>query len=87
MTTQQIITLVGMYEQTLKLIKSERAEYSLHNPSHAQALGHAVHMCSQIKGLVAEKKIDKAHRWLGFLQGILWTQGIFSIDEMRAHNR
>jgi hypothetical protein len=27
----------------------------------------------------------KAHRWLGFVQGVLWTQGIYTIDELRAH--
>ena len=86
MNAAQIITIIDNYQKTLKLLKPQRAPYDLRNPSHAEALGHAVHMCDQIKGLVAEKKLDKAHRWLGFLQGILWTQGIFTIDEMRAHN-
>ena len=30
---------------------------------------------------------DKSSRWVGFMQGVLWAQGVFSIDEMRAHVR
>lgn len=31
-------------------------------------------------------KIEKLMRWLGFMQGVLWSKGIYSIDELRAHN-
>ena len=30
---------------------------------------------------------DKANRWLGFVQGVLFCKGIFTIDQMREHNR
>jgi hypothetical protein len=33
------------------------------------------------------KNGEKAHRWLGFVQGVLWTQGIFTIDQLRDDNR
>jgi methionine salvage enolase-phosphatase E1 len=29
---------------------------------------------------------EKVMRWLGFLQGALWVKGIYTIDELRAHN-
>ena len=29
----------------------------------------------------------KANRWLGFIQGVLWEHHIFTIDNMRDHNR
>ena|SRR5579859_7755930 len=29
------------------------------------------------------EQVDKAHRWLGFLQGVFWASGEFSIDELR----
>lgn len=31
--------------------------------------------------------LAKLHRWLGFVQGVMWTTGIYSIDELRAHTR
>lgn len=30
---------------------------------------------------------DKANRWLGFLQGVFWKNGTYSIDQLRAHMR
>lgn len=29
----------------------------------------------------------KAFRWLGFLQGILWCQAIFTLEDLKSHNR
>jgi len=31
--------------------------------------------------------LEKAMRWLGFIQGVLWSTGTRSIDEMREDNR
>ena len=30
-------------------------------------------------------KWDKYNRWLGFVQGVLWVSGIYTIDQMREH--
>lgn len=29
----------------------------------------------------------KLNRWLGFMQGVLWAHGIYSLDDLRTHNR
>jgi hypothetical protein len=36
---------------------------------------------------VNENRIEKACRWLGFIQGCLWTNGIYSIEELKNHNK
>lgn len=28
----------------------------------------------------------KFFRWLGFMQGVMWSQGDFTLDDMRGHN-
>jgi hypothetical protein len=33
------------------------------------------------------QKREKLMRWLGFLQGVLFAFGIYTVDEMRAHNK
>jgi hypothetical protein len=30
---------------------------------------------------------EKAHRWLGFIQGVLWLSGVFTLDELKEHSR
>jgi len=48
---------------------------------------HLRWMCQEIPKIIAEDKMDKANRWLGFLQGGLWATNLKTIDEMRDDNR
>ena len=51
-------------------------------------LEHTRWMCRQIADdFVANDKIEKANRWLGFIQGVLWIEGIFTIAQLREHSR
>lgn len=47
---------------------------------------HALYCCSQIREFIASGHLEKAHRWLGFVQGVLWVSGLYSIEELREHN-
>jgi hypothetical protein len=55
-------------------------------PSMSQMVKHArwmmVYMLEH-----PEMEEDKANRWFGFLQGMLWAAGLFSISELKEHNR
>jgi hypothetical protein len=33
-----------------------------------------------------EERMDKVFRWLGFMQGVLWTLDVYTLDELKAHN-
>jgi hypothetical protein len=48
-------------------------------------LRHVLWMCEKGKRL-AGINADKANRWLGFVQGFMWTAGISTILEMRQLN-
>ena len=49
-------------------------------------LKHLHWMCVQIREFVDADRIDKAFRWLGFLQGAFWVLGIYSIEEAKKDN-
>lgn len=34
----------------------------------------------------ARSKREKAHRWLGFIQGVLWLSGVYTLDELKEHS-
>ena len=53
----------------------------------AEALEHARWMLGEISRFVQIGKIEKACRWLGFVQGIFWVTGIRLIKQMRDDNR
>jgi hypothetical protein len=36
---------------------------------------------------VSEDKIEKAMRWLGFVQGVLWVCGVYTLEQLKADNR
>jgi hypothetical protein len=50
------------------------------------SMGHVVWMCGQVLEFVDTQRMAKANRWIGFIQGVLWSKGIMTIDQMRKHN-
>lgn len=51
-----------------------------------KVLLHTMWMCKQGTAFVDEGDVEKAMRWLGFVQGMLFYTGHYTIDEMRAHS-
>jgi hypothetical protein len=48
---------------------------------------HYKFMCDEGQRLVDAGRIEKAMRWLGFLQGALWRQWRFTLDQLKNHSR
>jgi hypothetical protein len=48
---------------------------------------HLKYMCVEAQKFVDEGRVEKAMRWLGFLQGVLWESGEFSLDDLKEHSR
>lgn len=58
--------------------------------SFGTCLDHVRWMCQHLLELLKDSAImdeQKLHRWLGFIQGVLYIGGIYTINEMRQHNR
>lgn len=57
------------------------------DPRNKEAvLSHTMWMCEQGIAFVTDGDVEKAMRWLGFVQGMLFYTGHYTIDEMRAHS-
>ncbi|MDO8496810.1 MAG: hypothetical protein Q7S43_05165 [bacterium] len=50
-------------------------------------LSHCHGMLDQMEEFVRQGRIDKAFRWLGFVQGCLWSERCYTLDELKNHNR
>ena len=50
-------------------------------------LGHVHAMLDEMEGFIRENRMDKTFRWLGFIQGTLWVSGVFTLEELKTHNR
>ena len=83
MDKNQIIKIAQEYHNTLMdlgyEIKRENREPA--------SLNHILWMISQMAELFKQDKFEKMNRWIGFIQGALWSRGIYSVSEMREHNQ
>lgn len=48
---------------------------------------HLKEMLPKMKVFLGEGRRDKFFRWLGFVQGSLWTLGEFTLEELCNHNK
>lgn len=89
MGPQQALALVQQYREFFAQKGIVPAEASMSNNLVVlgTALPHCASMLPLMERMVQDGEMGKFFRWLGFLQGVLWTLGIYSLDEMRKHNR
>lgn len=50
-------------------------------------LQHVLWMIGQAREFVTANRTEKAFRWLGFVQGVLWSLGLVTIEEAKESNR
>lgn len=85
MSPNQIIELMRYYTRILG-VDPARSDTKSHNRDSNTALRHIVWMCGEVIEFAETQRMAKAHRWIGFIQGVLWSYGVLSIDQMRMHN-
>lgn len=85
----KIIEVLGIYEEHLhkKGIQATEASHDRCPVSKRGAWKHLLCMIHQIRQFLIEGRREKAFRWLGFIQGTLWTTGEFTINELMEHNK
>lgn len=96
MTKDQILTAVRKYDGWLSAYPAERCgpgETILASlvrvrldDAVPRALGHTRWMCHEVEGFL-DSNLEKANRWLGFIQGVLWFSGYATIDQLKDDNR
>jgi hypothetical protein len=91
MDKEQVIAALEKYEERLRGFNPERMSgdemmKTIITLGHRRALGHVAWMCTEAKTFVAEDRMEKAMRWLGFIQGVLWMTSFFSVSELKVDN-
>lgn len=54
--------------------------------AHVAAL-HLRAMVPELIEMADAGRTEKCMRWLGFMQGVLWRNGTFTLDELKEHSR
>ena len=90
MTREKLKQVLQYYDKWLEDIGFPVNEDRNNWAYGAERLGYLRHMCRQVQSWDLDNLEEdwvKANRWLGFIQGVLWEHHIFTIDNMRDHNR
>ena len=91
MTAEKILEVAAKYEKLLlkKGITPRRLHLRVIAPPEQSLLRHAAWMVAETRSILTEDegRIGKAFRWLGFVQGILLSTGVFCIEDLKDHNR
>ena len=76
--------LLNAYKIMIEKAKKELDEEGYGLPYHLREAGDMIE--PTIK-LFEKHDTDKAFRWFGFIQGVLYSSGAYSIPEIKGHNK
>lgn len=79
MTKDKLSNVIVKYKKFIEVIRKDGIQ--------SNVLDHVYDMIPKIQGFIEEGRIEKAYRWLGFMQGVMWTEGLFTIEELKKHNK
>jgi hypothetical protein len=51
------------------------------------SLEHCHGMLDRMDEFIKEKRFPKLNRWLGFIQGVLWTNGLVTMTDLKNTNK
>lgn len=88
MDTKRMRQVIEIYRKKFEEATVEKHEFphgqKLDEPWHG--LEHCYAMLDKMEVFLREGELEKVDRWLGFVQGYLWAQQFYTIDEFRHHN-
>lgn len=89
MDANKILEVLDKYEAYFATngIHKKKHPPESHPKLAKDVLCHLHAMIDEMRGFVRNEQTDKAFRWLGFMQGTLWCQGIYTLEKLKKENR
>jgi len=91
MQAEQYDHALTTIEKQLKLlfpaVKAQEVDYSARKVlTPEEAVAHLLTMLPKMREFLAQGRLEKIDRWLGFAQGYIHALGFFSLNECRWMN-
>lgn len=91
MNVKQGREIIEKYRLEISWVESEAGPFD-RQPSPLETVNHLGSMLNEMEDflnpeLERDGDWDKFNRWLGFIQGVFWVGGDYTLNEMRDHNR
>ena len=89
MKVEKVQQVIDIYRKKFEELGIGKKDYPHEEPLEflEHGLEHCHGMLEKMEGFIRENQTDKVFRWLGFLQGFLWSQKIYTLAELTTHNR
>ena len=89
MTAKQVQEAIDKYRVLFEEFKVGKVDYPHYMPldSAKHALEHCHGMLDQMETFLKEGRMEKVFRRLGFIQGILWREQFYTMEDLKDHNR
>ena len=89
MTADKVREVLNVYKKKLDEmgVPKERFSRDLIPTSRKEFLAHCRAMLDEMETLIQQGRMDKVFRWLGFVQGCLWSAGCYDLESLKNHNR
>ncbi|MBI3627186.1 MAG: hypothetical protein HY220_00340 [Candidatus Sungbacteria bacterium] len=89
MTKAKVLAVIALYRERFEKegIGKIKLAHDAIPASSGQVLEHCHAMLDQMVEFMAEGRLEKVFRWLGFIQGCFWRAGWYTLDELKDHNR
>jgi len=81
MTLQEVQDVLRGYDAMLS-----NRNIIVQRSKHHATLAHVRGMANEVQEWGLDRR-EKAHRWLGFVQGVLVVHGLFDLDDVKEHSR
>ncbi|NCN07414.1 hypothetical protein GW933_01835 [Candidatus Falkowbacteria bacterium] len=90
MTAEKVKEMMSKYQKFLFLLGAPIAKcdtYDRRIIDRQTILGHIHYLSYEIDGLLAENRLEKSFRWLGFIQGCWFALGLRSLDDLKNDSK
>jgi len=89
MTPDKVREVIEIYRALFEKLGIEKIDYPHEEivdlPS--DILGHCYGMLDRMLSFIEEGRMEKVFRWLGFIQGCLWSTKTYVLEDLKNHNR
>lgn len=91
MTPDKVREVLAIYRRNLEEMGITKADFNhddcVRLDQGLEAEQHCLGMLDKMEAFIQEGRMDKVNRWLGFLQGVLWMRGLYTLTELMNHNK
>jgi hypothetical protein len=89
MTSDRVREVIETYRRRFDEIGVEKIDYPHGDvvDTSNNVLGHCYGMLDKMLEFINEGRTEKTFRWLGFIQGCLWASRIYTLEDLKNHNR